>query len=323
MKKVNGREENLVIAHGKVVEEVSESRYVVLSEITPQRGYLLMFDLSISHILWPNFWVFPRAKRVLFLVEPKSVYPHQYWAIWRVFFGKSCSRHDEKVRWDPGYVFDDELSELTAYWGGTRIDKPSCVISNQLKFSPGANYVLRREVLSMLHDLPAGLDLAGRNWGRKDSRLSLLKELVWTLSAFKVPMFKNAIHYLRKPRGAKASPTGDAVDSTIAFLSNHEIAVVIENETGTYCSEKLSDAIRAGCKILYIGGELQDDFKKNYPVETISSLDQVPGSIVRLSAKDLPDRGNQIVITAAIAQLEAMSMRQMVSRTRLLLSEQN
>ena len=320
IEKRNERNLNLVIAHGKIAESVSDSRYVTLSESLGAKGYLLMFDLSVKHILSPKFWFHSRRKRILFLVEPIAVFPHQYWPIWGLVFGARFSRYSESSRWDPGYVREIELRNLGALWGGSRITAPGCVISNQLKFTPGANYGLRREILKVLHDSRWGLALAGRGWDRGDSRASIVKELVYTLSAFRFPMVSIALIYFRRPRISNEHPTGAVVESANKFLANYETAIVIENETDTYCSEKLADAIMAGCKIVYIGGELQDDFKFAYPIEAIKSKDQVLGAMQRLEERELPDKNNQVLIDCAISQLDFMSISEMVTRTKSLLA---
>lgn len=320
MKKRSESNLNLVIAHGKIAESVSDSRYVTLSESLANKGYLLMFDLSVKHIFTPKFWLHRRRKRILFLVEPKAVFPHQYWLIWGLFFGARFSRYSQSSRWNPGYVREREIQNLGVLWGGSRIPAPGCVISNQLKFTPRGNYGLRREILRLLHDSRWGLALAGRGWDNGDSRASIVKELVWTLSAFRFPIVSTALQYFRKPRRSNEHPTGAVVESANKFLANYETAIVIENETGTYCSEKLADAIMAGCKIVYIGGELQDDFEFGYPIETIRSKNQVLGAMRRLEERELPDKNDQVVFACAISQLEFMSINEMGTRTKLLLA---
>ena len=134
------------------------------------------------------------------------------------------------------------------------------VMINSAKFSANKNslYGLRREISGQFHLLDIGYKLIGDNWHMKKTKE--LRERIWAVrkevSAGNLPDFKEAFSkfFYRYPEYC------GRVDDKFVELSKYKYALIIENEAD-YISEKLFDAISAGCVPVYIGYDLST-FKK-------------------------------------------------------------
>jgi hypothetical protein len=137
-------------------------------------------------------------------------------------------------------------STLKDYLGKTKQEAVVFMNSNKLSFIKGELYGLRRKALKRLE-----VDLYGPGWNASVFRRSkiLLAELFifarsrqklsWNAAKFWFARYKNYM---------------GLADDKLATLSNFKVALTIEN-SANYMSEKLMDALLAGCIPVYVGPE--------------------------------------------------------------------
>ena len=195
--------------------------------------------------------------RTLIRVEPIVVNPFQY--------RKATEDHDGKIivispndlktpknlYWQSGYIDFDKLDSFRniAEFGVAIINE------NKYSFVPGSNYKLRKKVIDEFLRNKINIRLAGKNWDQS---------LVWQAkkqisAAVSSARFYGKIDYFQAQFPLKVhSPWMDylgRVESAHEFLSQSKFAIVIENDS-TYVSEKLLNALIAGCIPLYSGPSL-------------------------------------------------------------------
>lgn len=197
---------------------------------------------------------------VLILAEPQSVIPWQYMkSVLRRFdlvipISQVRANRIGSKNWAP-LPYDFKVNRFSE---NSRIEK--VVMINSAKFSANKNslYALRRNVSKQLSLLNIGYKLVGDNW--KMSKRKEMRERIWAvrkeISAGNFPDFHEAFSnfFYRYPEHV------GRVDDKFTELSKYQYALVIENETD-YLSEKLFDAISAGCVPVYIGYNL-NSFEK-------------------------------------------------------------
>lgn len=127
----------------------------------------------------------------------------------------------------------------------------ACLIAGgKLSFIAGELYSLRREVI---HN-DSRVDLYGQGWQK--SYLERLKEIAYQLAVLvtsKKAISNRALAlYFRKPK----RPFGP-IDDKISINSQYKVSVVIEN-SASYMSEKLLEAIVAGSIPVYVGPDPSD-----------------------------------------------------------------
>ena len=144
----------------------------------------------------------------------------------------------------------DEIPNADVFTNWThRKSRAVMVQGNKFSARKGELYSLRREVISSLGS--SSLDLYGTNWNKgmyfdirkwlwsaMDSRISMIKAR--SINGFG----KKYINYFGKTEDKNKT------------LSMYKIAVVIEN-SADFVSEKLFDAVRAGCVTVYVGPSLE------------------------------------------------------------------
>lgn len=197
--------------------------------------------------------------RTLIRVEPIVINPYQYQAEIEDMYGKivviapSEIKSKKNVYWKSGYIDFDNIKRPK---GVTR-SSTGLINENKFSFVSGSNYKLRKKVIDEFMRKDQSIKLAGKNW---DS--SAVWHLRKQVAAFKVAAkfsSKLDLNQFQLPLKIKSSSLEyfGRVDSVIGFLSECKFSVVIENES-TYVSEKLLNAIIAGCVPLYIGPTLSD-----------------------------------------------------------------
>ena len=134
----------------------------------------------------------------------------------------------------------------------TKSRKKRAILVQGNKFSArkGEMYSLRREIL--IKDKDRVIDLYGTDWNR-----GLIFDLSHWVNSLRNTPFKHLKFESLRYLGRKyASYKGSVVDKEAA-LRNYKFTIVIEN-SGDFVSEKLFDAVRAGCLVIYVGPNLND-----------------------------------------------------------------
>lgn len=237
-------------------------------DIVPISGGEADFYLGIEHSkksLKDISKTLPKKRRFLATFEPKSVHPQQYKRSVRSKYGEiivasplhTVSKLDT-VFGSGGLSSESEVTaNLERYWENSHRQAGSVGFVNANKFSMSidSRYVLRRDVASYFARNGVDFTIGGPGWDRglwwetTMQLRALLDVLVAGQSVkntFRLPMqLKNNLRLLGE------------VPSSIETLSKLQVAIVIENEP-TYITEKIFNAIQAGCIVLYHGPRLED-----------------------------------------------------------------
>lgn len=204
------------------------------------------------------------TRRVLVAYEPKIVSPEEY----RTFI---MEKYDAVIRWShphtqnnsetvsPAGIYwkQSAYSNLERYSKNQRSPK-SIALINAHKHSliRGSLYSLRRGVIETLaKSLPDfEVYLAGLNWdgGIKHVVDGNLRALSLAVFSGNIPDPRLMSRPIKSFSNLKVA---GSVEDGLAFLSEAQFAIVIENEA-TYLSEKLPNAIMAGCVPIYCGPPL-------------------------------------------------------------------
>ena len=204
--------------------------------------------------------------KVLVSYEPKIVSPEEYRR-------PVVDAYDSVIRWSILHRTSDRETVAPAgiYWYGSAQENlirysnqirgwSSISLINAHKHSliKGSLYSLRRGVVeAVASNLPGfNVSLAGTSWarGRKYILESNLRSLFLALVSGNFPDFRGLSRRIRTyPNLKLVGPVDDGLD----FLSRATFAIVIENEA-TYVSEKLPNAILAGCVPIYCGPKLEN-----------------------------------------------------------------
>jgi hypothetical protein len=128
--------------------------------------------------------------------------------------------------------------------------------ANKSSFVGGSQYSTRRSLIKRLATLGFSVTVAGAGWSKsfqeqiKDSIGSFLFCLsqgeLPDVTRFRVPI---------RPNIQNVRFSGIVADGNL-FLQEHEFALVVENDPD-YVSEKLFNALEAGCIPLYLGPRLR------------------------------------------------------------------
>jgi hypothetical protein len=233
----------------------AEGIALVPSDSKVQRHH---FDLeSYPHTI-ENFgqWL-PIKNRTLIRVEPVVVNPFQYQERIQnkyesiVVISPNELKGPRNLYWKSGYIDFEKIENISSD------NRTGIALINENKFSfvPGSNYKLRKKVIDGFIENKLPLNLAGMNWDngyawhfRKQAsalRTAIKNHQGVALSQtqFRLKVESPWINYAGR------------VESAQAFLAKSKFAIVIENDS-TYVSEKLLNALIAGCIPIYSGPPL-------------------------------------------------------------------
>lgn len=214
-------------------------------------------DIHLQIDIDKNNLYFPGKFNVLILREPKTVIPFQYKNKYLNRFdlvipmGERRAKELGLTEWvNPPYDYVHYKSEESSR-------TQEIVMVNSAKFSANHKslYGLRRKTSKKLRQLGTGYDLIGDNW--KISKIKEFRERIWAvkkeISARSVPDIYEAFSNLFCDYPEHIG----RVDNKILAMSKYKYAIVIENEND-YISEKLFDALAAGCVPIYVGANLNE-----------------------------------------------------------------
>lgn len=216
----------------------------------------------------------PVENRVLVVQEPLVVQPANY-------SRRVQSRYGAIVSLTPA-TGDETLPWPQANWPVMNLDtdnrEPNSIIlvnANKSSFLSGSRYGLRRRVMQAFLRQGISFDLAGSGWDRRGipqikqnligMAFALVNGYVPRLSEYS---FATKNHRLLQKHGI--------VESKYELMARKDFAVVIENSQ-TYISEKLFDAVIAGCIPLFCGPSLS---RFGIPEGVAVELPNRPGAFV-------------------------------------------
>ena len=250
----------------KVFPSILESKHVSIVPVgnSESTHYFSLEHDGISLALAEK--VVKLERRTLIIVEPRSVHPEQFRKNVRDKYGKIIAlsrRHlNESMGeiWEGGHLATPPAVIAEVMKSQLLVRKPNTVgLINENKFSliAGSQYKKRYLVINEFLDNGHEFSLAGKDWDRG---------LVWTiakqihsairaLSARVIPDLRES-HLPMRVKSKNLKYFG-RVDSQFDFLRTLQFAVVIENEAN-YVTEKLLNAVIAGCVPLFFGPPLSE-----------------------------------------------------------------
>lgn len=235
-------------------EVVGNSRFVRLTRDSTLRpvDFLVVVDMNRDSKRVIEHFKLEQKRCILIRQEPHVVCPANYSASTIALFGKiidvgrvcpestlsiPCPQVWPEALPDPGSMTSRNVST------------PVLMNANKMSFIRGELYSLRRVIIHR-----QAVDLYGPRWDSTGlARLKTLAgELAICLRSFRKPSPKSIAKWFRRhPRYL-----GLAADK-ISVYSGYKVVLAIENSR-EYVSEKLLDAIFAGCIPVYVGPPLDD-----------------------------------------------------------------
>lgn len=133
---------------------------------------------------------------------------------------------------------------------GLREPKIVAVSANKSSAMKGELYSLRRAAYASI----PGVEVYGNGWNEPSvtSIIRWMKEAMLVIRWGKRPILKTSLNVLARP-AAYFGPCSDKLET----MSNYKVALVIENSQ-EYMSEKLIDALLAGCIPVYVGPDVRE-----------------------------------------------------------------
>jgi hypothetical protein len=222
----------------------------------------LAFDLI--DLVWLNNPENQKVTKVLIRQEPKIV-------MWQTYIKSNIAKFNHIVDiGKPRFIQNEVINwpqDLTLYVENqkTKNNRIVMVNSNLLSLEIGENYSLRRRAVKRILDL----DLYGYQWNNSYSikirtLLIELKKFVNKKSILNIRglryYFSNYDNYLGETKNKRET------------ISNYKYCLVIENSS-SYLSEKLFDALLSGCIPIYVGPNLLDfEFPQNLYLQAKPNL---------------------------------------------------
>jgi hypothetical protein len=216
-------------------------------------------------------------RKILINWEPQVVEPELYDAKYFTNFG---------LRLSPSDNWACKIDGASFPWPQAKIDDPpnyetwslrenKIVIIQANKFSghKDARYHLRRKVIWKL-GIKGLLDLYGKDWHSN----ALLNFRWWFANARRHKFRDLSFNPVGLSQPPKKVYKGE-IDSKFATYEKYQTALVIENSLD-YVSEKLFDAVSAGCLTVYVG-QISTTYLNDTPKELLPcpSLKEITGAI--------------------------------------------
>lgn len=204
----------------------------------------------------------PKENRILFAIEPQSVNPFQYLKRSQSKFGKVFVisplfvTNDSQTYFDWFYILEKVKNFSTVIYRNHERSKALTIVNaNKFSFTKNSQYMIRTWLIKQLSKSGIEITIAGNQW-----QISFLIQFYRQLKSF-----TNALINYQKPNlkgfylpikaNDKIKLVG-TIENEIEHLQKFEYALVIENDS-QYLSEKLFNAICAGCVPLYFGPNLR------------------------------------------------------------------
>jgi hypothetical protein len=177
-----------------------------------------------------------------------------------------------------------------------RVSGAVMILGNKLSFSKSELYSLRRQMALQLKKL----DVFGTDWQISNKRRLDLLFRSAVIAILAQNLKRSATKYWFSAFPQTALP----VHSKAEVYSRFKVAVVVENDLSRV-TEKLFDALAAGCRVIYVGPPLEgyDPQILERVVECSPNIDEISSTLDRElnSPWSLPSRGHEKALKAHIA----------------------
>lgn len=196
-------------------------------------------------------------KRALFVFEPEAVLPMQHQIKVRKKYSRTWVGSPRQIlRAEDSWMIMGSLPspERRKPVAPENINSVALINENKFSFVPGNLYKFRTDVLRSLSSAGIPVELAGKNWQK--GLLWSVKQQFLALGFLVKNRQRFQLSNVQLPlRPSKLIHLHGRVPNAIEFLKGHDFAIVIENDPN-YISEKLMNAILAGCIPLFVGPPL-------------------------------------------------------------------
>jgi hypothetical protein len=235
------------------------------------------------------------VSRTLVRLEPKCVNPTQYRKSIEKLYKNVVvvsplqKSQNNQIIWDSGYLPNSIALENKLIKCRSTVKNFEICFVNQNKFSfiKGELYTFRRAAINEFLRKGISFNLAGGDWDKGKmwdlkSRLSCFKN---TLASYRSITLKGFLARVDM-KNTNLNYHGKVVDS-IDFMAGFRFALIIENEA-SYISEKLLNAIIAGCVPIYCGPNLnQFGFPNGIAIESGLNINMMISSFQSLSPSEI------------------------------------
>lgn len=225
---------------------------LLTSEFLRAETLFVCLDINKEAIRHIRNHKIPRTQSILVRNEPEVVCPENYRSTYLSKFGKviDVGRPERPAtlttRWPQNWPKNLPEAREGVFQNRSRL---VMVNADKLSFIRGEMYSLRRLCMRALP-----LDTFGLGWDNSFTKKFkiLLGELQIVISNKRLPHLPAARGWFSGARNFKG-----AVSDKISTMELYRHALVIENDR-TFVSEKLFDALFAGCIPVYVGADLKD-----------------------------------------------------------------
>ena len=168
-----------------------------------------------------------------------------------------------------------EIEIGAGFHSSNRKNEIAMVCGNKFSFVPGELYSLRRKIIAGLHKK---IDLYGTGWTEKKiaTLIKVAKSAVFALINGRFSPSAASTLMLHAPKNFRGQPK-----EKLLTLQNYESSLVIENWE-SYYTEKLFDALKAGCLPIYVGPTLEKiGIPEGFAIEAPSNYSELAQLISR------------------------------------------
>ena len=253
----------IVISFEQCSKEMIHAIYSSLLELSGKQVKVTINSSSRSDICIYSDIPNPKIKlkgkfNVLLMIEPETVLPRQYTQSIMKRFNLVIPMSPwraERLGLKDWAFFPLEVRQVGQVSKDEKLRVKEVVMLNAAKFSAHnrSNYGLRRKISKRLHELEFDYELIGANW--QMSKWKELRERIWAIRketlCWRAPNLFEALSEFTYRYPEYRGPTENKLNELAKFM----YALVIENESD-WITEKLVDAISAGCVPIYIGPDL-------------------------------------------------------------------
>lgn len=223
----------------EITEDLTKATLHLVIDQTPSIAIKRCLKRSLRRIQKPS---------LLVILEPATVDPYNF-GIWVSKFARVIRPGD--MRRNPGLYWPNEAGQSPFPISNSRISRICMINSNQISFHKNQLYNLRRLCVGGI----SKVDLFGNGWDLTVPKKFLIatKSLLFMILSLNLIRVEGTFDYLfRTPRNL------GPVKDKLATMSKYRFALIIEN-TADYISEKLYDALIAGCIPIYVGPQIKSD----------------------------------------------------------------
>jgi hypothetical protein len=205
----------------------------------------------------------PKSNRQLFAFEPRAVNPAQYTSKVRSKFAETTVGSPLQVLSETDRVgfpvafenIDQVRKRLEATNPELTIDEVVMLNENKFSFIPRSQYKMRCKAVTELAHAGWTVNIGGKNW---DSKLKwqVQQQLLTMLANMKAGTRLDLMQFHLPLKAHPNIKIWGRIEDGIDFLGKYRVALAIENDPD-YVSEKLFNAVAAGCIPIFVGAPLE------------------------------------------------------------------